>query len=259
MKKYAEKPFSLALKYIFDLRGHGEQTRIAKIVGKRQSYISALVRGELKGTESTRREISDAMGFPYEDMLKLGEILLKELNEPLDFIEQSQKRILSGQTKPLNVEFKTKWVSEPANKNKPFEPELIKVPVFNSGAGEPSSFTDEGYPIGIASEYVHVAKKGTDKHTFAVRIHGESMLPYLNPGDLVVVVPSMPLENGKLCFSAWYRAAEKKMVKRYFRYGDFVILRSDNPNREKYPDIELDISQPNDVKIYRITQSIRWE
>ena len=133
---------------------------------------------------------------------------------------------------------------------------LVSIPVFNAGAGEPSVFTDEGYPAGHSSEYIPVPKKGIDDNSFGVKIHGGSMEPGLKAGDIVVVVPSAPLSNGKLCFATWREENGEKLVKRYFRYDDLIVLKSDNP---AHTDILIKPESSANVRIYRITKSIREE
>lgn len=136
---------------------------------------------------------------------------------------------------------------------------LKEIPLFNGGAGEPSHFTDEGYPVGFSSETITVPTNGIDDNSFGVKIHGESMYPTLNIGDIVVVVPSAPLANNRLCFATWPAEDGKRTVKRFYKYGDVIVLRSDNPDKAKYPDIELSENNHNGVRIYRVTKSIREE
>ncbi|MEW5736662.1 MAG: LexA family transcriptional regulator [Thermodesulfobacteriota bacterium] len=133
--------------------------------------------------------------------------------------------------------------------------ESARVPVFDAGAGEPSLFTDGGHPVGFSSEYVTVLGK-IDENTFGVKIHGDSMTPHLNEGDIAIVVPSAKLAQAKLCFATWPGELGKRLVKRYFRYGDTIVLRSDNPT---HPEITLTPENGRDIRIYRITQTIRYE
>lgn len=99
--------------------------------------------------------------------------------------------------------------------------------------------------------------KGTDEvdeHTFYVKIHGKDMSPYLNKGDIAVVVPSAELINGRLCFATWPSKDGRRLVKRYYQYGDTIVLKSDNP---AFEDVEINANNGNGVKIYRVKKSIR--
>ena len=132
-----------------------------------------------------------------------------------------------------------------------------QIPVFNAGAGEPSHFTDGQSPVGLSEDYVTVPQNKTDANTFAVRVQGDSMAPRILPGDLAVVVPSRPLDQGKLCFATWADDdAGQRLVKRYYRYGDTIVLRSDNPEHEE---ITLDGSNGKNVRIFRVTMIISVE
>lgn len=133
--------------------------------------------------------------------------------------------------------------------------DIIEIPVFDAGAGEPAGWTDGGYPVGEAGEFLLIPADMADENTFAVTLHGDSMEPYLSEGDKVVVVPSAELVNGKLCFISWPQDGDK-MVKRFYKYGETIVLRSDNPDHEE---ITLDESNGIGVNIYRVTQSIRRE
>ena len=136
-------------------------------------------------------------------------------------------------------------------------PAMKLLPLFDAGAGEPSSFSDGGYPVGESGDYVTIPDEGLDEHSFAVKIHGDSMSPYLNEGDIAIVVPSAPLQNGKLCFATWFHdEVGDRLVKRYYKYGDTVVLKSDNQAHE---DIVLDENNGTVVKLFRVTKSIREE
>ncbi|PIU49673.1 MAG: hypothetical protein CO012_02935 [Syntrophobacterales bacterium CG_4_8_14_3_um_filter_49_14] len=126
------------------------------------------------------------------------------------------------------------------------------VPVFDAGAGEPSSFDDMGYPIGVSNQYEWVDYKGIDKNSFGVIIHGDSMSPIINEGDLAIIKPSETLENGSFCFA--YSADGNRRVKRYYRYGETIVFRSENP---KHKDIEINAKNTDSVRLYRVTRIIK--
>jgi phage repressor protein C with HTH and peptisase S24 domain len=75
------------------------------------------------------------------------------------------------------------------------------IPVINKvAAGYPQDFTDLGYPVGIADEYVAVPAELSDPNAFAVRVVGDSMEPRYHEGDIVVFSPSAPVASGDDCF-----------------------------------------------------------
>ena len=133
--------------------------------------------------------------------------------------------------------------------------DLWELPIFDAGMGEPSGWSDHGYPLGFASEYVAMPKKDIDTNSFAVRCHGDSMEPTLFEGDTVVVVPSAQLINGKLCFATWWQDERgDRLVKRYRKHGDIIFLESDNRD---YDPIILTPENGKGVKIFRVTKLLR--
>jgi len=74
------------------------------------------------------------------------------------------------------------------------------VPVINRvSAGYPKDFTDLSYPRGVADEYIGCPDVH-DEDAFAARVHGDSMTPKYNEGDIVIFSPSAAPRNGDDCF-----------------------------------------------------------
>jgi SOS-response transcriptional repressor LexA len=79
--------------------------------------------------------------------------------------------------------------------------DLRRVPVINKvAAGQPQEFTDLGYPVGVADEYVGAPAELTDPHAFAVRVEGDSMEPKYHEGDIVLFSPAADVRPGDDCF-----------------------------------------------------------
>jgi len=79
---------------------------------------------------------------------------------------------------------------------------LRPIPVINKvAAGYPQEFTDLGYPVGVADEYVSVpADEVPDPGAFAVRVVGDSMEPRYREGDIVIFSPASQVDSGDDCF-----------------------------------------------------------
>ena len=76
-----------------------------------------------------------------------------------------------------------------------------RVPIINKvAAGYPQEFTDLGYPVGIADEYVTVPLEMDDPNAFAVRVVGDSMEPRYHEGDIVILSPAVQVRTGDDCF-----------------------------------------------------------
>jgi len=81
-------------------------------------------------------------------------------------------------------------------------PERLRaIPIINKvSAGYPQDFTDLDYPVGIADEYISVPAEMSDPNAFALHVVGHSMEPKYHEGDVVVFLPSAPIESGDDCF-----------------------------------------------------------
>jgi SOS-response transcriptional repressor LexA len=78
---------------------------------------------------------------------------------------------------------------------------LRAVPIINKvAAGYPREFTDLGYPVGIADDYISVPAEMADPNAFAVRVVGDSMEPKYREGDVIVISPAAPVHSGDDCF-----------------------------------------------------------
>ncbi|MBI9077738.1 MAG: helix-turn-helix transcriptional regulator [Desulfatibacillum sp.] len=134
------------------------------------------------------------------------------------------------------------------------EIDFVSIPVFNAGAGEPSHFTDGDTPLGVSDEYIPVPASKVDENSFAVRVQGDSMAPRIVQGDIAVVVPSRHPEQGKVCFATWSDdPSGQRLIKRFYKYGNTVVLRSDNPDHEE---ITLDEHTGQHVRIFRVVMIV---
>lgn len=75
-KQALRTPFSVALAYLLGREKRGTAASIARQVGVKPAFISELASGRKNGKEDKRRKVADALGFPYERFLALGEFIL---------------------------------------------------------------------------------------------------------------------------------------------------------------------------------------
>ncbi len=74
------------------------------------------------------------------------------------------------------------------------------VPIVNRvSAGYPKDFTDLSYPRGVADDFVGCPNVA-DVDAFAARVHGDSMKPKYNEGDIVIFSPAAHTRHGDDCF-----------------------------------------------------------
>lgn len=92
----------------------------------------------------------------------------------------------------------------------------LEVPLINSvAAGYPREFTDLGYPVRVADEYVRVPDV-SDPDAFAARVVGDSMSPVYLEGDIVVFSPARIVKSGSDCFARLEPDHETTFKRVYF-------------------------------------------
>ncbi len=75
--------------------------------------------------------------------------------------------------------------------------QMAPIPVFGFGsAGEGIITDDEGYPIGNGELYIDRSAGNVDPRSYATRVKGESMYPYLFDGDIVEVRTDLEVRGG---------------------------------------------------------------
>ena len=114
---------------------------------------------------------------------------------------------------------------------------LRSVPIINKvAAGYPQEFTDLGYPVGVADDYVSVPAELDDPNAFAVRVVGDSMQPKYHAGDIVIFSPAANVDSGADCFVRFAvtggpRDDEVTFKRVFFDPGDTIRLQ---PINEQY-------------------------
>ncbi|MEO1715703.1 MAG: S24 family peptidase [Planctomycetota bacterium] len=118
------------------------------------------------------------------------------------------------------------------------QPALLprEVPLINCvTAGQPSEFTDLGYPARVADDYVRVPDLA-DPDAFAARIVGDSMEPEYREGDVVVFSPAARVRSGADCFARLEPDAETTFKRVYFEAdGDGAEIIRLQPLNACYP------------------------
>lgn len=109
----------------------------------------------------------------------------------------------------------------------------VEVPVINKvQAGYPREFTDLGYPVGVADEYVRCPDL-SDPDAFAARVVGDSMTPDYREGDIVIFSPIRDIRNGADCFARIAPDDETTFKRVFFESGaggeELIRLQPLNP------------------------------
>jgi transcriptional regulator with XRE-family HTH domain len=88
------------------------------------------------------------------------------------------------------------------------------------------SYTDGEYPTGIGMGYVDRGRI-KDRNAYAVIVQGDSMLPTLRPGYIVVTSPNSEVVSNDIVICR-LRQDEEVVTKRIRLKGNMIILESDN-------------------------------
>jgi phage repressor protein C with HTH and peptisase S24 domain/predicted XRE-type DNA-binding protein len=137
---------------------------------------------------------------------------------------------------------------------------LVKVPLFDAGAGEPSEFRDDwrSYDMDDDADFIYVTEHEAKMGAFGIKVNGDSMAPTVEKGDTVIVMPTRHIENGKIVFACWPCSdgdTGKRLIKRYKvdNKGN-IILYSDNISHEP---ILLDRKADRDVRLFRVVKLVK--
>lgn len=119
------------------------------------------------------------------------------------------------------------------------------LPVFKHVAAGQPVFMDERVEFEI--------KVGEDiKADFVVQVRGDSMIgARIYDGDYVFVRSQPMVENGEIAVIAIDDGA---VLKRFYKYGNIVVLRSENPD---YPDMEFTEEDAKDIFI--LGKAVRFQ
>ncbi len=91
---------------------------------------------------------------------------------------------------------------------------------------------------------VDYADVGTPSEYFFLQVHGDSMSPYINDGDLALVHRQPTAESGDIVVAVL--GGSEGTIKKYIRRGTTIVL---HPFNEKYEDLVLTGSQIGDLTI----------
>lgn len=186
------------------------QEEVSAAIGKSPSYIYQVERG---------RAIPSA-----EALIELSRIYRED---PQDYLAA---RSIGGD-KDRSLEFWKKLLSREVKGV--YIADSRRVPVINLTPSKVEEIFDKkgGLP-GVADQYLLAHTK--DDNAFYVRAEGDSMSPHIEPGDLVLIEPNVPTNNGDIVFA---RTEKGAVVKRLHITSDGqIMLISLNSN---YPPIEI--------------------
>ena len=167
-----------------------QQAELAEKVGVTASYISLLESGKRPApSDEVTGRMEEALGMTPGELVRLAHLerTPADIRAELDLDRKYAEGM--AREKGRSAEGATGKTGG-----------IRSIPLINKvAAGYPADFTDKGYPVGIADEYVSIPDI-EDAHAFAVTVVGDSMEPRLHEGDVVIISPAETVSNGDICF-----------------------------------------------------------
>lgn len=190
--------------------------------------------------------------------------LSRKTGDPKRVSDASISRIATGEIKKPRTET---WLAlHNAAPNDIPEPKLLKsgsghtyetgiksvmIPVYNAELGQPRDFSDGGSPLDTTPvELFPMALDIVDENSFIIRAYDDSMSPYIEKGDLMLIVPSVPIMSGKTVFAALPDG--RRLYRRYRQQGDIILLEADNKEYET-----LFFKESDNLKLFKITYIVK--
>lgn len=105
------------------------------------------------------------------------------------------------------------------------------IPIISQNeAGISRDYTTNDYTEEKGYEFVERPGDVIEKYSYAVRITDISMLPTLEPLDIIIVSPNKHFINNKIYLVK--TISGEVLIKNVFRKGDYYILQSNDSNKE---------------------------
>ena len=187
------------------------------------TFIRSLTRDEDLPSTKTQKKIEEALLLDTKTCRRMREALVRQ---KADEFTEAQIEELQTQLREAQADYSPELV----------QPPIPRVPVFEISAGASLAYDDGGYPVGVADDWLSVPGL-TDAQAFGCFVHGDSMEPELNDGDIVVFSPAKALKSGAICFVR--TQDDTATVKRLFFEGESIRQAKEIrlvPTNRKYPD-----------------------
>jgi len=221
-----DEQFSAALRFIITSK-RMTKAEMAKIAGKSKRMIDYVLSNERGLGKAAAISLSERIGYSYSDMLSLGQWIL-DGKDPEEFMPER------GIVKP----FTQGELERAAERGYEIEKKMIKkVPLISwVQAGGWTGVVDMYHP-GDADDWITVVAPVGDRG-FALRVHGDSMSPEFNPGDIIIVDPDKPAENGNYVVVKIETDSQngKATFKQFVQDADKIYLK---PLNRQYPVMDM--------------------
>jgi repressor LexA len=190
-----------------------------KLTDRQQEILDFIIQGiQAKGYPPTLREISACFDISSTQGVR----------RHIDALEKKGYIIRKPGARSISV---VSDILDLTNQNN-----VVSVPVLGEVAAGQPIFADEHVHDRIAVSTDWLGPRG--EHFF-LKVKGYSMADAILPGDLVLVEKAPVANNGEVVVAL---LEEEATVKRFFRIGKKIELRSDNPEYDHIiPELDFQI------------------
>lgn len=191
------------------LKGGFTQESLARKSGLTKDHISKIERGEQKNPRhETIEALAKALGI-----------------DPARLLYGAERKTADDGAKPRSK-----------NKGQKIEGvrRIFEVPVVGvAQAGRKGFFDDAGYPVGHGFQKIAVPENfyRNHPHAYGVRLEGDSMLPSLKAGWIVVTAPESSVENGNYVVARLV-GGEVLVKEVSFQDSGIILLKSHNSRHD---------------------------
>ncbi len=134
-----------------------------------------------------------------------------------------------------------------AEEHAAYERERVRIPIFDV-EGEQEMPYDGDLPARTSASYAIVPPGFDDPEAFACKLHGDSMEPEFNEGDVLIFSPAAEVANGDYVCA---RIDDHSAFRQLFAEGDIIRLVAVN---RRYP--ELRVGRADVRAVFRLAYKI---
>ncbi len=214
------------------------QYDLARAIGVNNSYLSRIENGERRPSTKIMRKMSEALDFPYDELVVASGLLSPDFKKRLTPLEESSLQQDIKEIKNALSRLVPSQVPTPPTPGQPVERRAI--PIFDK---VPAGLFDEANVVSVYDDVQKIIlaeeELNYDPKAFALVVKGDSMVEAgILDGDILIVSPNTKVNDGDIAVVQINK--RETTVKVVYFEGDHLLLQAANSNYKpillKYPD-----------------------